>query len=117
MTTTGIPRECLITTGATAPFIELITAALDCLDTFRKLGYTRITFQAGDGLSHFHEIRPDDFQGLDVEAFAFSDGLYAQMRNLKPKWEKGGRLVREEGLVITHAGWSFWSLTSSNCSN
>ena len=100
------PRECLITTGATAPFTDLIKAALDCLDTFKELGYTRVIFQAGDGLPYFHEIKPGDFKGVEIEAYAFSDGLYSQMRSLKSKTDSNGNLERKEGLVITHAGWS-----------
>lgn len=91
-------RECLITTGATAPFFSLIKASLNCLKTFRELGYTHITFQVGDGLDFFNESKPNDLLGLEIRAFAFTDDLYSQMRRLKP----GSK--REEGLLITHAG-------------
>jgi beta-1,4-N-acetylglucosaminyltransferase len=101
-------RECLITTGATAPFPDLIKAALDCLDTFSELGFTHITFQVGDGIQYFNEIKPIDLQGLSVDAFALSDGLYSQMRRLKPKINHDGQLEQEEGLLITHAGKSLY---------
>lgn len=97
-------RECLITTGATAPFPELIKAGLDCLDTFRELGYTRITFQAGKALDYFHEIKPHDTRGLKIEAFDFTSDLSTHMRALKTFGTHKGHLLKEQGLVISHAG-------------
>jgi beta-1,4-N-acetylglucosaminyltransferase len=95
-------KECLITTGATAKFPELVEAALSerCLKKFVENGFTRLTFQCGDSMEEFSSLKPVDTKGLDIRGFAFNKmGLNKEIRDCQAK--EG---VSEEGLVICHAG-------------
>ena len=98
-------KECLITTGATAEFPELIKAALspECLHSFVENGFTRLNFQCGASISSFEDLKPSDTKGLDIHAFDFNkNGLNKEMRACQAK--EG---VSQKGLVICHAGRSF----------
>lgn len=97
-------KECLITTGATAQFPELVTAALtpECLQAFVDNGFTHLNFQCGAAFSSFEDLKPQDTKGLDIKAFDFNKkGLNKEMRACQRK--EG---VSEKGLVICHAGMS-----------
>ncbi len=95
-------KECLITTGATAKFLELIKAALspECIQAFVDHGFTHLTFQCGDCLGSFEELKPEPIKGLYIRGFDFnSAGLHEEMIacQAKSNWS-------EKGLVICHAG-------------
>jgi beta-1,4-N-acetylglucosaminyltransferase len=97
-----LSRECLISTGATAPFPALIAAVLgeDCIQQFADLGYTKLVFQAGDALRYLYEIKPEKTLGVEIEAFDFNrEGLTKQMKACIGRAGKS-----KEGLVICHAG-------------
>jgi beta-1,4-N-acetylglucosaminyltransferase len=97
-----LEKRCLITVGATAPFQHLIDAALQphCLAKFKEDGFTHITFQCGDSLSHYHEVAPKNVDGLKLSAFAFKkEGLHDDIFACKAR-----KNVSEQGLVISHAG-------------
>ncbi len=96
-------KECLITTGATAKFTELIKAALteESIQAFIDNGFTHLNFQCGESLTKFEEHKPQDTKGLDIKAFDFNrNGLNKEMRACQ---EKEG--VSKKGLIICHAGW------------
>lgn len=106
-------KECFITTGATAKFIELIQAALspECLQTFIDNGFTRLNFQCGESMSAFEELKPEDTRGLVIHGFDFNkNGLTKEMRACQEK--KG---VSRRGLVICHAGESSMCLSYCSC--
>ncbi len=95
-------KECLITTGATAKFPELIQAALtpECLQAFVDNGFTHLNFQCGETFSYFADLKPADTKGLDIKAFDFNkNGLNKEMRACQ---EKEG--ISQKGLLICHAG-------------
>jgi hypothetical protein len=101
---TKMHKECLITSGATAVFPELVTAALtpDALEAFAKHGFTKLTFQVGEAIDLFRRIKPAkaDCFGLEIEVFDFNEhGLDNELRACLA--EEGKSL---EGMVITHAG-------------
>ena len=95
-----IRRECLITTGATAPFPELVLAALqpDCLQALKDEGYTHVTFQVGASLQYWHDIIPQNTFGLKLKAFDFHPDLKDDMRKCL---DREGYL---KGSVISAAG-------------
>jgi len=95
-------KECLITTGATAKFPELIQAALTpaCLQAFADNGFTHLNFQCGETFSSFEDLKPKDTKGLDIKAFDFNkNGLNKEMRACQEKDS-----VSKKGLLICHAG-------------
>ena len=99
-----IKKECLITTGATAKFPELISAVLSpaCLSKFAENGFTHLNFQYGDLAEHFDLYKPKaaDSKGLDIRGFDFNkSGLNKEIRACQAK--EG---VSEQGMVICHAG-------------
>jgi hypothetical protein len=106
-------KECLITTGATAVFPELVNTALtpEALEAFARQGFTKLTFQVGESLGLFCRAKPpkDQCFGLELEAFDFNEnGLDKELRACLA--EEGKSL---QGMVITHAGESrdtlyFW---------
>ena len=103
-------KECLITTGATAPFTELVQSALseECLAKFKSCGFTHITMQIGDSLEYFtNKIKPFiNPNGIEINAFAFNPlGLNKEMKALKAK-SNCGPLGEDydEGLLICHSG-------------
>lgn len=99
---TGLAKNCLISVGATAEFPELLHAALqpECLAKLKEDGYTTVTFQCGKSLSYFHELAPENPEGLNLIAFGFKkEGLHNDIFACKEIKE-----VSEEGLAISHAG-------------
>lgn len=100
-------RACFVTTGATAPFPELIktVVSVEFLDALRELDYTRLTIQCGKSLAYFHDIKPSDevlnSKGLGIYAFDFnSKGLGAEMRETQGDTANNIK----EGVVVAHAG-------------
>ncbi|PBP18618.1 glycosyltransferase family 28 domain-containing protein [Diplocarpon rosae] len=94
-------RECLITTGATAEFPELIKAALtsECLQTFVDNGFTRLNFQCGESMRAFEAVKPTEIPGLVIHGFDFNkNGLSKEMRACQATKSS------EKGLIICHAG-------------
>jgi hypothetical protein len=100
--TTQLRKECLITTGATAPFPQLISAVLqpESLKKFVDLGFTKLTFQVGTSLDYLHDIKPPSMLGMEMAAFDFNPNGLAQ--EMKACIQREGE--SQEGLVITHAG-------------
>ena len=101
---TKMHKECLITTGATAVFPELIRAALmpETLEAFTRHSFTKLTLQVGEAMDLFLHTKPPTAEcfGLEIEAFDFNNqGLDNEMRACLA--EEGKSL---EGMVITHAG-------------
>src|SRR4051812_44217718 len=95
-------KECLILTGATAPFDELVKQALEpeVLETFRQEGFTSIVFQVGKGLQFYEDLPKQENKLLTFRAFDYKkEGLNEDMRACQEK--KG---VAREGLIISHAG-------------
>jgi len=95
-------KECLITTGATAAFPELIEAVLSeaCLTKFVESGFTSLNIQYGDLEEQFSKLKPTDAKGLKITGFGFNkSGLNKEIRTCQAK---AG--VSEQGLVICHAG-------------
>jgi beta-1,4-N-acetylglucosaminyltransferase len=99
-------KLCFVTTGATAPFTDLIAAALSpaCLDALISDGFTHLLVQYGSAKdvftsslstaqSHLRQVK----SGLIVDGIDFdSDGLVSQFTLVQ----------QSKGLVISHAGTS-----------
>jgi beta-1,4-N-acetylglucosaminyltransferase len=108
-----MPRTCLITLGATAPFPALLSVSLspEFLMTLSSQGYTNLTLQCGADLVPAQEwiakLAPTlENIGLSVRAFGFQGGgLGEEMRECKADASKG----RKRGCIVSHAG----SLTPS----
>jgi beta-1,4-N-acetylglucosaminyltransferase len=98
-------KLCFVTTGATAPFTELIAAVLSpaCLDALISSGFTHLLVQYGSAAdvfkrslstaqSHLQQIK----SGLIIDGmdFDYSNGLSAQFRLVQ----------QSKGLLISHAG-------------
>ncbi|RKF63956.1 UDP-N-acetylglucosamine transferase subunit alg13 [Erysiphe neolycopersici] len=95
-------RECLVTTGATAAFPELIKSALShgSLQAFVNHKFTHITYQCGESLNLFKQWKPKINYDLNLKAFDFNQrGLSDEMKRCKSIVG-----VSEAGLVICHAG-------------
>jgi len=94
-------KVCLILTGATAAFNELVKESLspEVLSTLRSLGFTSVVFQLGKGLQYYQELKKNEAGSPTLRAFDFKKELTAEMRECQAK--KG---VSEQGLVISHAG-------------
>jgi len=95
-------KVCLITTGATAPFPELVQAVLkpESLQQLADNGFTKLIFQCGQTFKSFENLMPTDHKGLDIEVFDFkADGLNREMRMCQA--HEG---IANNGLVICHAG-------------
>ncbi|KFY01455.1 hypothetical protein O988_02727 [Pseudogymnoascus sp. VKM F-3808] len=103
-----MPRTCLITLGATAPFPALLSASLspEFLMTLSSQGYTNLTLQCGADLVPAQEwiakLAPTlENIGLSVRAFGFQGGgLGEEMRECKADASKG----RKRGCIVSHAG-------------
>lgn len=97
-----IRKKCLILTGATAAFDELVKEALqpEVLETLQAGGFTSVVLQVGKGLPYYQSLPKNETGNLKIRAFDFKkEGLNADMRECQRK--EG---VAEEGLVISHAG-------------
>ncbi|KAG9242699.1 hypothetical protein BJ878DRAFT_544005 [Calycina marina] len=80
-----VNRKCLVTTGATAPFPELICAALQSgnLRWLAENGYTHVNFQVGTSMQYYTDLREQmtTTEGLKLCAFAFHPDLKDDMRD------------------------------------
>jgi hypothetical protein len=97
-----IRKKCLILTGATAAFDELVKESLqpEVLETLNIEGFTSVVFQAGKSLPCYESLPKNETGNIEIQAFDFKkEGLHADMRECQKK--EG---VAEEGLVISHAG-------------
>ncbi|TQS35010.1 hypothetical protein Golomagni_04584 [Golovinomyces magnicellulatus] len=97
----GLIKECLVTSGATAAFPDLIKSALSdaSLQAFADHGFTHITYQCGESLSVYEKWKPANSYGLVLRAFDFNTkGLSVEMRKCQAS------SVSKRGLVICHAG-------------
>lgn len=97
-----VRKECLVTVGATAPFEQLIQAALspEVLNKLIEKGFTTVNYQYGDSFQLFHEVTANHNSAIKVYGFGFKrEGLGADIKKCKKEEGKS-----EEGLVITHAG-------------
>ncbi|POS85304.1 hypothetical protein EPUL_003000 [Erysiphe pulchra] len=95
-------RECLVTTGATAVFPELIKSALShgSLQALVNHKFTHITYQCGESLNIFKQWKPKVTYDLILNAFDFNqEGLSEEMKRCKARVG-----ISEAGLVICHAG-------------
>lgn len=95
-------KVCLILTGATAAFDQLVKESLEpaVLQKFRDEGFTDVVFQVGKGLQYYSDLPKDENGSPALRVFDFKkDGLTAEMRACQAK--KG---EAEEGLIISHAG-------------
>jgi len=95
-------KVCLILTGATAAFDQLVKESLqpDVLQKFCDEGFTDLVFQLGKGLEFYKNLPKEENGNPKLRAFDFKkDGLHVEMRACQEK--KG---VSREGLVISHAG-------------
>lgn len=97
-----IRKVCLILTGATAAFDQLVKESLEP-EVLQKLdaeGFTNVVFQVGKGLQYYNDLPKNENGKPALRAFDFKkDGLTAEMRQCQ---EKKGEA--EKGLVISHAG-------------
>jgi beta-1,4-N-acetylglucosaminyltransferase len=101
-------KLCFVTTGATAPFTQLIESVLSpsCLDTLREDGFTHLLVQYGSAKDVYTScsnsarayLQSDQGkQQLIVDGMDFNrDGLQGQFQLVQ----------RSKGLVISHAGMS-----------
>lgn len=99
-------KLCFVTTGATAPFVELIESVLSpsSLDALLENGYTHLLVQYGSAKEVFtraattarsHVQREGSTTKLIIDGIDFSpDGLQAQFKLVQ----------QSKGLVISHAG-------------
>ena len=99
-------KLCFVTTGATAPFTELIESVLSpsCLGTLRESGFTHLLVQYGSAKDVYEQfstlarayIQETQSKGeFIIEGIDFNpDGLQAQFQLVQ----------RSKGLVISHAG-------------
>jgi beta-1,4-N-acetylglucosaminyltransferase len=95
-------KVCLILSGATAAFDQLVKESLEpeVLQKFRDEGFTNVVFQVGKGLQYYDGLPKDGSGPPALRAFDFKkDGLTAEMRACQ---EKKGEA--REGLIISHAG-------------
>ncbi|KAF4636364.1 hypothetical protein G7Y89_g1732 [Cudoniella acicularis] len=97
-----IHRECFVSIGATANFPELLAAAVSegTLKKLKELNYTDLTLQVGGLVDYFHQIKPEDDNGINIKYFAFNKhGLEHEMKKCQAKEGESA-----EGLVVCHAG-------------
>ncbi|CAN9257051.1 unnamed protein product [Alternaria alternata] len=99
-------KLCFVTTGATAPFTELIKSVLNpaCLDALRESGFTHLLVQYGSAqdvyqdssmLAQAYMRGSKSTQDLIIDGIDFNpDGLQFQFQLVQ----------RSKGLVISHAG-------------
>ncbi|CAN9083141.1 unnamed protein product [Alternaria alternata] len=99
-------KLCFVTTGATAPFTELIKSVLNpaCLDALRESGFTHLLVQYGSAkdvyqdssmLAQAYMRDSKSTQDLIIDGIGFNpDGLQSQFQLVQ----------RSKGLVISHAG-------------
>jgi beta-1,4-N-acetylglucosaminyltransferase len=115
------PKVCFVTIGATASFDKLLKAVLECLflRALHNAQYTHLIIQYGrdegkavyDGFIAKEQARVRQETGIEITGFDFNpNGLAQEMRKAKGDPHTGS----DEGLVISHAGWTSAPLPPSN---
>ena len=104
----GAKKICLVLTGATAAFNDLMEEALkpEVLQKLQDEGFDHLALQAGHGVQYCQDLikkKPDSQNYPKIRAFDFKESLTDELKSCK--YLKG---QTEEGLVITHAGELFW---------
>ena len=106
---TADSKLCFVTTGATAPFTELIESVLSptCLDSLREGGFTHLLVQYGsaeDVYKQFSKLASAYIQETTSSKGALIiDGIDFNPDGLKTQFQL---VQRSKGLVISHAGTS-----------
>jgi len=103
---TADSKLCFVTTGATAPFTELIESVLSptCLDSLREGGFTHLLVQYGsaaDVYKHFSKLASAYMQETPSKGDLVIDGIDFNLDGLKTQFQL---VQRSKGLVISHAG-------------
>ncbi|KAH6881419.1 glycosyl transferase [Alternaria rosae] len=103
---TSDSKLCFVTTGATAPFTELIESVLSptCLDSLREGGFTHILVQYGsaqDVYKQFSKLASAYIQETPSKGNLVIDGIDFNPDGLKTQFQL---VQRSKGLVISHAG-------------
>ncbi|KAI4938448.1 hypothetical protein J4E85_000888 [Alternaria conjuncta] len=100
-------KLCFVTTGATAPFTELIESVLSpkCLDSLREGGFTHLLVQYGsaeDVYKQFSRLASAYIQETtSSKGDLIIDGIDFNPDGLKTQFQL---VQRSKGLVISHAG-------------
>ncbi|KAI4658207.1 uncharacterized protein J4E79_007189 [Alternaria viburni] len=100
-------KLCFVTTGATAPFTELIESVLSptCLDALREGGFTHLLVQYGsaeDVYKQFSKLASAYIQETtSSKGDLIIDGIDFNPDGLKTQFQL---VQRSKGLVISHAG-------------
>ena len=103
---TAKSKLCFVTTGATAPFTELIESVLSpaCLDSLREGGFTHLLVQYGsaeDVYKQFSKLASAYMQETPSKGDLVIDGIDFNPDGLKTQFQL---VHRSKGLVISHAG-------------
>jgi len=103
---TADSKLCFVTTGATAPFTELIESVLSptCLDSLREGGFTHLLVQYGsaeDVYKQFSKLASAYIQETPSKGDLVIDGMDFNPDGLKSQFQL---VQRSKGLVISHAG-------------
>ncbi|KAI4654313.1 uncharacterized protein J4E78_007358 [Alternaria triticimaculans] len=104
---TSDSKLCFVTTGATAPFTELIESVLSptCLDSLREGGFTHLLVQYGsaqDVYKQFSKLASAYIQETtSSKGDLIIDGIDFNPDGLKTQFQL---VQRSKGLVISHAG-------------
>jgi hypothetical protein len=102
-----LPKICLVTVGATAPFRQLLEAVIQLtfLEFMWTRGFTEIRVQCGKDLAWFQDacktLQP--FPNMTIAPFDMDENLPIMMADCR-----GELSVRESGVVICHCGMSFY---------
>ncbi|KAI4908235.1 hypothetical protein J4E90_008859 [Alternaria incomplexa] len=104
---TANSKLCFVTTGATAPFTELVESVLSptCLDSLREGGFTHLLVQYGsaeDVYKQFSKLASAYMQETtSSKGDLIIDGIDFNPDGLKTQFQL---VQRSKGLVISHAG-------------
>ncbi|KAI4618236.1 uncharacterized protein J4E87_007904 [Alternaria ethzedia] len=103
---TADSKLCFVTTGATAPFTELIESVLSptCLDSLRQGGFTHLLVQYGsaeDVYKQFSKLASAYMQETPSKGDLIIDGIDFNPDGLKTQFQL---VQRSKGLVVSHAG-------------
>jgi beta-1,4-N-acetylglucosaminyltransferase len=99
-------KLCFVTTGATAPFTELIASVLrpSCLDALHESGFTHLLVQYGSAKDVYEQsLTPARayMQETQTKRDLIVDGIDFNPEGLQAQF---GLVQRSKGLVISHAG-------------
>lgn len=109
-------KLCFVTTGATAPFTDLIASVLSpsCLDALGSLGFTHLLVQYGSAkdvyskhseTARVHVQQSSQQRKLIIDGIDFdSDGLRMQFKLVQ----------QSHGLIISHAGTTSCTISNAN---